>query len=155
MAIGAIGILNIPKYLQTTTITLTLLRLFHSVGAISSLLSFPHLPSPRQYLASCKWPLVSNLKLAAGFVTAFHQFLTFCSLFSIGMGGIWGFAASTSLKNLPVEARGLISVLQQGYTVGYLISTCITLTLMEQTGNWRTLLWEQGWLGLCCLSMSL
>jgi hypothetical protein len=38
------------------------------------------------------------------------------------MGGIWGMAASTSLENLPVGLRGIGSgVLQQGYTVGYLV----------------------------------
>ena len=39
------------------------------------------------------------------------------------MGGIWGLAAATALENLPMEVRGLSSgVVQQGYTVGYLIA---------------------------------
>lgn len=39
----------------------------------------------------------------------------------LGMGGIWGQAASTALENMPVEARGLFSgILQEGYAFGYL-----------------------------------
>jgi len=57
------------------------------------------------------------------------------------MGGIWGLAASTALENLPVEARGLASgVLQQGYAVGYLIASVISLKLVPHT-SWRTLFW--------------
>ena len=50
-----------------------------------------------------KWPLVANLVLVAvlslgtGFVNHFSEFLAVRSLFGIGMGGIWGLAASTSL----------------------------------------------------------
>ncbi|KAJ7177316.1 hypothetical protein C8R43DRAFT_1118317 [Mycena crocata] len=59
----------------------------------------------------------------SGFVQTFKQFLALRSLFGIGMGGIWGLAASTVLENLPAELRGLTSgVLQQGYAVGYLVS---------------------------------
>lgn len=59
------------------------------------------------------------------------------------MGGIWGLAASTSLENLPVEARGLASgVLQQGYAVGYLLAAVISLTLVPETSTtWRSLFW--------------
>jgi MFS family permease len=40
----------------------------------------------------------------------------------IGMGGIWGLAASTSLENLPVELRGFASgILQEGYAFGNLV----------------------------------
>ena len=64
------------------------------------------------------------------------------SLFGIGMGGIWGLAASTALENLPVEARGLASgVLQQGYAIGYLIAAVINLTLVPHTDTWRSLFW--------------
>jgi SHS family lactate transporter-like MFS transporter len=94
-----------------------------------------------------KWPLVfnlvlvANLELGAGFVQTFKQFLALCSLFGIGMGGIWGLAASTALENLPFEARGLASgILQQGYAVGYLLAAVINLTLVADTSTgWRSL----------------
>jgi SHS family lactate transporter-like MFS transporter len=96
-----------------------------------------------------KWPLVANLvlvsvlELSAGFVQTFHQFLALRSIFGIGMGGIWGLAASTALENLPVEVRGLASgVLQQGYAVGYLLAAVINLKLVPEThASWRSLFW--------------
>ncbi|KAF8876383.1 major facilitator superfamily domain-containing protein [Infundibulicybe gibba] len=123
----------------TTAITLTLL--FRSVGAV--------LFGVFSDRYGRKWPLVFNLvlvailELGAGFVQTFKQFLAVRSLFGIGMGGIWGLAASTALENLPVEVRGLASgVLQQGYAVGYLLAAVINLTLVpETTPGWRSLFW--------------
>lgn len=96
-----------------------------------------------------KWPLVVNLiivailELGAGFVNDYNTFLGVRSLFGIGMGGIWGLAASTALENLPVEARGLGSgILQQGYAVGYLLAACINLGLVPDVPvGWRALFW--------------
>ncbi|KAL1679869.1 major facilitator superfamily domain-containing protein [Schizophyllum commune] len=96
-----------------------------------------------------KWPLVINLivvavlELGAGFVNTYETFLGVRSLFGIGMGGIWGLAASTALENLPVEARGLGSgILQQGYAVGYLLAACINLGLVPDVpAGWRALFW--------------
>jgi SHS family lactate transporter-like MFS transporter len=121
----------------TTAITLTLL--FRSLGAlIFGIISDRF---------GRKWPLVANLflvavlQLGAGFVQTYQQFLAVRSLFGIGMGGIWGMAASTALETLPVEARGLASgVLQQGYAVGYLIAAVINLWLVPETkAGWRSL----------------
>ncbi|KIY44464.1 MFS general substrate transporter [Fistulina hepatica ATCC 64428] len=123
----------------TTAITLTLL--LRPVGAaIFGLISDRF---------GRKWPLIVNLlivavlQLGAGFVKSFSAFLGIRSLFGIGMGGIWGLAASTALENLPVETRGLASgVLQQGYAVGYLLAACINLKLVPATSpGWRTLFW--------------
>ncbi|THU79066.1 MFS general substrate transporter [Dendrothele bispora CBS 962.96] len=128
----------------TTAITLTLL--LRSAGAvIFGIISDRY---------GRKWPLVVNLlivavlELGAGFVQTYQQFLGVRSLFGIGMGGIWGLAASTALENLPVEARGLASgVLQQGYAVGYLIAAVIELTLVPDKtealngDGWRSLFW--------------
>ena len=94
-----------------------------------------------------KWPLVANLvliavlELGSGFVNTYKEFLAVRSLFGIGMGGIWGLAASTALENLPFEVRGLASgVLQQGYAVGYLLAAVINLTLVPETSStWRSL----------------
>ena len=59
------------------------------------------------------------------------------------MGGVWGLATSNALENLPVEARGFASgVLQQGYAVGYLISSLLNLFLVPDNRHaWRTLFW--------------
>ncbi|KAK0187495.1 carboxylic acid transporter [Armillaria mellea] len=99
----------------TTAITLTLL--LRVIGAVVfGILSDRY---------GRKWPLVFNLvlvailQLGAGFVNTFNEFLAVRSLFGIGMGGIWGMAASTALENLP-----------QGYAVGYLLAACINLKLV-------------------------
>lgn len=93
--------------------------------------------------------MVANLvvicvfELGVGFVTTFPAFLACRALFGVGMGGIWGLAASTALESLPVEARGLASgVLQQGYAVGYLLAACINLKLVPRVrAGWRSLFW--------------
>ncbi|KAF9049224.1 carboxylic acid transporter protein [Hymenopellis radicata] len=128
---------------QTTDITeaITLTLLLRSVGAVVF-----GIASDRY---GRKWPLVLNLviisvlELSCGFVNTFPQFLAVRALFGIGMGGIWGMAASTALENLPVEVRGLASgVLQQGYAVGYLFAACINLRLVPETATtWRSLFW--------------
>ncbi|KIY50399.1 MFS general substrate transporter [Fistulina hepatica ATCC 64428] len=123
----------------TTAITLTLL--LRAVGA-----AIFGLVSDR---FGRKWPLIANLlivavlQLGAGFVKSFSAFLAVRSLFGIGMGGIWGLAASTALESLPVEARGLASgILQQGYAVGYLLAAVINLKLVPATSpGWRSLFW--------------
>lgn len=96
-----------------------------------------------------KWPLVGNLvlvavfELGAGFVRTFTEFLALRSLFGIGMGGIWGLAASMALENLPVEVRGIASgVMQEGYAAGYLIAAVINLFLVPKVSvGWRALFW--------------
>ncbi|TFK34319.1 MFS general substrate transporter [Crucibulum laeve] len=137
---------NKPTHDITTAITLTLL--FRSVGAvIFGILSDRY---------GRKWPLVFNLllvsvlELGAGFVQTFQQFLALRSLFGIGMGGIWGLAASTALENLPVEARGLASgVLQQGYAVGYLLAAVVNLQLVPSvSAGWRSLFWTASGISL-------
>lgn len=103
-----------------------------------------------------KWPLVCNLvlvavlELGAGFVQNFKQFLALRSIFGVGMGGIWGLAASTALENLPVELRGLGSgILQEGYAVGYLIAAVINLYLVpEVKQGWRALFWTASGISL-------
>ncbi|KAJ7189526.1 MFS general substrate transporter, partial [Mycena pura] len=123
----------------TQAITLTLL--FRSVGAV--------LFGVFSDRFGRKWPLVFNLllvsilELGAGFVQTYAQFLALRSLFGIGMGGIWGLAASTALENLPVGLRGLASgVLQQGYAVGYLLAAVISLELVPEVHpGWRALFW--------------
>ncbi|KAJ7048046.1 MFS general substrate transporter [Mycena amicta] len=129
--------LSIQFNRQTTDITeaITLTLLFRSVGAV--------LFGVFSDRFGRKWPLVFNLvlvailELGAGFVNTFHQFLALRSLFGIGMGGIWGLAASTALENLPVGLRGLASgFLQQG------LAACISLKLVPAVApGWRSLFW--------------
>jgi len=94
-----------------------------------------------------KWPLVVNLMmifiLVIGTVktTTFTQFLIVRSLFGIGMGGIWGNAASMALENMPAECRGLFSgILQQGYAVGYVLAAIINLYVVPHSSlHWESL----------------
>lgn len=87
--------------------------------------------------------LIAVLELGASFAQTFRQFLALRSLFGIGMGGIWGLAASTALENLPVETRGIASgFLQEGYPAGALIAAVVNLTLVpEVSSGWRSLFW--------------
>ena len=89
---------------------------------------------------------IAALEIGASFVTTFQQFLALRALFGIGMGGIWGMAASTALEAIPAEARGLGSgILQQGYAVGYLLAAVINLKLVPQVSQgWRSLFWCAG-----------
>ncbi|KZV68465.1 MFS general substrate transporter [Peniophora sp. CONT] len=130
----------------TTAITLTLL--FRPAGAaIFGIISDRF---------GRKWPLVFNLILVAifelgtGFVQTFPQFLAVRSLFGVGMGGVWGLAASTALESLPVEVRGLASgVLQQGYGSGYLVAAVINLFLVPNVSvGWRALFWTSAGMSL-------
>ena len=94
-----------------------------------------------------KWPLVANLLLIAsleigvGFCQDFTTFMALRSLFGVGMGGIWGMAASTALENLPVEFRGIASgIIQQGYAAGYFIAAILNLFLVPKVKvGWRVL----------------
>jgi SHS family lactate transporter-like MFS transporter len=83
-------------------------------------------------------------------VQTFRQFLVVRSLFGVGMGGIWGLAASTALENLPVEIRGIASgFLQEGYAVGYLLAAVVNLFLVpEVKPGWRALFWTASGISL-------
>ena len=123
---------------QDITQAITLTLLFRSVGA----LIFGVLADR----FGRKWTLVANLfiiaalELGSGFCNTYSEFLGVRSLFGIGMGGIWGQAASTGLENVPIEARGLLSgILQQGYAVGYLLAAVINLTVVPDSKyTWRS-----------------
>ena len=44
-------------------------------------------------------------------------------LYGIGMGGEWGLGAALAMEKIPPERRGFFSgVLQQGYSLGYLLA---------------------------------
>ena len=142
---------------KTTAITLTLL--FRSLGAVGIVSLSPTFHIIHSFLKVIfgilsdrygrKWPLVCNLilvaifELGAGFAGTFSQLLALRSLFGIAMGGIWGLAAATALENLPVEVRGIASgILQEGYSVGYLLAAVINLRLVpEVSAGWRAIFW--------------
>ena len=49
------------------------------------------------------------------------------------MGGVWGNAIAMGLESVPVEARGLLSgILQQGYSLGYLLAAAFTLAFASE-----------------------
>jgi SHS family lactate transporter-like MFS transporter len=57
------------------------------------------------------------------------------------MPGIWGLSAATGLENVPMAARGLCSgILQQGYSVGYLLAAVINIGVVPHSKyTWRSL----------------
>ncbi|OLL22287.1 Carboxylic acid transporter [Neolecta irregularis DAH-3] len=119
-----------PREEISTSITLTLM--FRTLGAISFGIAGD--------MYGRKYPLIINLlfisvlQLATAYCTTFAAFLGVRTLFGIGMGGIWGLAASMSLENMPTESRGLFSgILQQGYALGYLIAALFNLTIVPKS----------------------
>ena len=96
-----------------------------------------------------KWPFIVNnvlfvvLELGAGFSQTYQQFLATRALFGIAMGGLFGNAAATALEDCPPEARGILSgFLQEGYAMGYLLTTAFARALVDTTPHgWRPLYW--------------
>ncbi|MBB5891535.1 MFS transporter [Kutzneria kofuensis] len=62
-------------------------------------------------------------------------------LYGIGMGGEWGLGAALAMEKLPSNRRGFFSgVLQQGYSMGYLLASLAYLVLHGWLGlSWRWL----------------
>jgi MFS family permease len=58
-------------------------------------------------------PFLIVLQLATGFCQTFQQSLAVRVLFGIAMGGVYGNAVVTVLKNCPKDARGFLSGLFQ------------------------------------------
>lgn len=122
----------------STAITLTLL--LRSVGAAAFGLLGDRFGR--------KWPMVSNLvvlgllQIATIYSATFQQFLAVRSLFGIFMGGVYGNAVAMALENCPVNARGLMSgILQQGYSLGYVLAACANLGVGGAPETWKTVFW--------------
>ncbi|KAJ5175311.1 uncharacterized protein N7482_001188 [Penicillium canariense] len=122
----------------TTAITLTLL--LRSVGAV--FFGFAGDKYGR------KWPMVLNmivlgiLQIATIYSQTFQQFLAVRSLFGLFMGGVYGNAIAMALEHCPVNARGLMSgILQQGYSLGYVLAACANLGVGGSTDSWKTVFW--------------
>ncbi|KPI37736.1 Carboxylic acid transporter-like protein [Cyphellophora attinorum] len=122
----------------TTAITLTLL--LRSVGA-----AFFGVAGDKY---GRKYPMVINmivlgvLQIATIYCATFGQFLAVRSLFGLFMGGVYGNAIAMALENCPGNARGLMSgILQQGYSLGYVIAACVNLGIGGSTDSWKTMFW--------------
>jgi SHS family lactate transporter-like MFS transporter len=80
-----------------------------------------------------------------GFLCAFAPnytvLLVLRLLYGIGMGGEWGLGAALAMEKLPTGRRGFFSgVLQQGYSMGYLLASLAYLVLHGWAGlSWRWL----------------
>jgi len=142
------------KDLSDITLSITLTLLFRSLGALIF-----------GIISDCfgrKWPLSADLWILAGLqiatahVTEFSSFIAVRAIFGIAMGGVWGLAAAMSMENMPVEARGLFSgLLQQGYSLGYLIAAIINITLVRHTSEGYKAIFEfgAGFTGLVALTV--
>ncbi|PHH87065.1 hypothetical protein CDD83_9350 [Cordyceps sp. RAO-2017] len=95
-----------------------------------------------------KWPMVANmlvlgaLQVATIYSLTFRQFLAVRALFGLFMGGVYGNAIAMALEQCPVAARGLMSgVLQQGYSLGYVLAACANLGVGGGADSWKTVFW--------------
>ncbi|KAL6879220.1 lactate/pyruvate transporter [Trichoderma novae-zelandiae] len=122
----------------TTAITLTLL--LRSVGAAVFGLAGDRWGR--------KWPMVFNmlvlgaLQIATIYSKTFNTFLAVRSMFGLFMGGVYGNAIAMALEQCPSNARGLMSgILQQGYSMGYVLAACANLGVGGATDSWKTVFW--------------
>jgi SHS family lactate transporter-like MFS transporter len=88
----------------------------------------------------CFYSLVG---FACAFAPNYTVLLVLRLLYGIGMGGEWGLGAALAMEKIPAERRGFFSgVLQQGYSVGYLLAA-VAFFLVRQIDvgipSWRLL----------------
>jgi MFS family permease len=89
------------------------------------------------------------LQIATIYSVNFEQFLAVRSLFGLFMGGVYGNALAMSLENCPHDARGLMSgVMQQGYSLGYVLAACANLGVGGATDSWKTVFWAAAGLSI-------
>jgi SHS family lactate transporter-like MFS transporter len=89
----------------------------------------------------------SIVGFACAFAPNYTWLLALRLLYGIGMGGEWGLGAALAMEKIPQERRGFFSgVLQQGYSLGYLLAAVSYLAIT----NWTS--W--GWRGLFALSLA-
>ncbi|HEY0813550.1 MAG TPA: MFS transporter [Pseudonocardia sp.] len=75
------------------------------------------------------------------FAPNFTVLLVLRLLYGIGMGGEWGLGAALAMEKIPASRRGFFSgVLQQGYSLGYLLASLASLVVLSGLGlSWRWL----------------
>src|ERR1700754_2195567 len=92
-------------------------------------------------------PLIVDVSFysVVGFLCAFAPNFTVLLilrlLYGIGMGGEWGLGAALAMEKIPARRRGFFSgVLQQGYSLGYLLAALASLLVTGVLGlSWRWL----------------
>jgi SHS family lactate transporter-like MFS transporter len=88
----------------------------------------------------------SIVGFACAFAPNYTVLLVLRLLYGIGMGGEWGLGAALAMEKLPAERRGFFSgVIQQGYSMGYLLAAVAYLLISNFT-DW-------GWRGLFAFSL--
>src|SRR3954470_19979856 len=83
----------------------------------------------------------STVGFLCAFAPNFTVLLVLRLLYGIGMGGEWGLGAALAMEKIPPERRGFFSgVLQEGYSVGYLLASVAFLLVTDVGGlSWRWL----------------
>jgi SHS family lactate transporter-like MFS transporter len=85
----------------------------------------------------------SLVGFACAFAPNYTVLLVLRLLYGIGMGGEWGLGAALAMEKIPPEKRGFFSgVLQQGYSIGYLLAAVVFLGIRQlDVGipSWRIL----------------
>jgi MFS transporter, SHS family, lactate transporter len=85
----------------------------------------------------------SIVGFACAFAPNYTILLVLRLLYGIGMGGEWGLGAALAMEKIPPEKRGFFSgVLQQGYSIGYLLAAVVFLGVRQiDVGipSWRIL----------------
>ncbi|HEX5407426.1 MAG TPA: MFS transporter, partial [Pseudonocardiaceae bacterium] len=82
---------------------------------------------------------------AVGFLAAFSPnfviLVVLRMLYGIGMGAEWGLGAALAMEKIPTSRRGFFSgLLQEGYSVGYLLASLAFLLVNTEWGlSWRWL----------------
>jgi MFS transporter, SHS family, lactate transporter len=85
----------------------------------------------------CFYSLVGFL---CAFAPNFTVLLILRMLYGIGMGGEWGLGAALAMEKIPVRRRGFFSgLLQQGYSLGYLLAalaSLLVITVFDLSWRW-------------------
>src|SRR6201746_723907 len=83
----------------------------------------------------------STVGFLCAFAPNFTVLLVLRLLYGIGMGGEWGLGAALAMEKIPTARRGFFSgVLQQGYSLGYLLAAVAFLITSDVFGlSWRWL----------------
>jgi SHS family lactate transporter-like MFS transporter len=83
----------------------------------------------------------STVGFLCAFAPNFTVLIVLRFLYGIGMGGEWGLGAALAMEKIPKERRGFFSgLLQEGYSMGYLLAAAAYLLISDGLGlSWRWL----------------
>src|SRR4051812_45381117 len=115
---------SLEKMAFLTTVTL----LMRPVGALLFGLWADRVGRRRPLIVDvCFYSLVG---FACAFAPNYTVLLVLRLLCGIGMGGEWGLGAALAMEKIPPERRGFFSgILQEGYSLGYLLAAVLYLIL--------------------------